>query len=125
MLHTFSTSRLTTDSLCFTNGWLVCTSIADFHRQVKCHTRHTKKNEEFCLYGIVLIFNVIRLTYISQPKLYILFNGWFTAIRNIYRLTILFNRFKRDYSRNCESCRKPCIDCRQRMIIRRTTKIIN
>ena len=43
MLHTFSTSRLTTDSLCFTNGWLICTSIADFHRQVKCHTRHTKK----------------------------------------------------------------------------------
>lgn len=43
MFHTFSTSRLTTDSLCFPNGWLICTPMADFHHQVKCHTRHTAK----------------------------------------------------------------------------------
>ena len=34
--------HLTMDSLCFTNGWLICTPITDFHRQVKCHARHTK-----------------------------------------------------------------------------------
>ena len=45
MFHAFSTSRLATDSLRFPNGWLICTPIADFHRLVKRHTRHTSKGK--------------------------------------------------------------------------------
>ena len=38
--------HLTMDSLCFTNGWLICTPITDFHRQVKHHARRTKKSRK-------------------------------------------------------------------------------
>lgn len=37
--------HLTMDSLCFANGWLICTPITDFHRQAKCHARHTQKKD--------------------------------------------------------------------------------
>ena len=36
--------HLTMDSLCFLNGWLICTSIVDFHHLVRCHAWHTIKN---------------------------------------------------------------------------------
>ena len=35
--------HLTMDSLRFPNGWLICTPIADSHRQVKRHARHTTR----------------------------------------------------------------------------------
>ena len=46
--HDFATHflhfHLTMDSLCFANGWLICTPITDFHRQVKHHARRTLRN---------------------------------------------------------------------------------
>ena len=58
--------HLTMDSLCFTNGWLICTPITDFHRQVKHHARRTKKknsvkqSSEFVLYMIICFRNTKR-----------------------------------------------------------------
>ena len=48
--------HLTVDSLCFTNGWLICTPITDFHRQVKCHARRTKITACLLMKQAVLLF---------------------------------------------------------------------
>ena len=46
--------HLTMDSLCFANGWLICTPITDFHRQAKCHARHTQKKRRYAISALSL-----------------------------------------------------------------------